>query len=451
LGRWRWGGAVLGASLGLAVPAGAASRLSDEPIPLDQTIARPRSVLEVGEPFLNTGPLTRGFRLPGGAVVQPSLLLFGTYRTAVQTFDDGSSRRSEWANRLDAFANLQLTGTERILFGLRPFDQNVRYYGYEFDPEKDYVGTTDYNINMLFFEGDIGEMFPDLDPRDAYSLDYGFSVGRQPLLMQDGMLLDDRIDSVGIVRHSLHTPWTSGLRLNAFYGWGDVHRSDNVRDSTADLFAAEAVADFWWTTVELNGAYVNSTENRSDGVYGGLGAIQRVKALGRTFNSTVRVMGSYALEHETPQTRDGVLLFGELAYTPHGTLDYVYLNSFWGIEHFSSAARAEEIGGPLGRVGILFEAFDLGRYGAPLGNEVGESAGAAVGYQRFFSAFRRQVIVELGGRKETAGPDRGTIAVGGRFQQAVGSHVILQVDSFVGARQNRTPPYGARGEVVVKF
>jgi hypothetical protein len=54
-------------------------------------------------------------------------VLFGTYRTAIQTFEDGTERYSEWANRLDMFANLQLSGTERVLIGMRPFDSNGFY------------------------------------------------------------------------------------------------------------------------------------------------------------------------------------------------------------------------------------------------------------------------------------------------------------------------------------
>ena len=64
------------------------SRLSDEEIPL-QTEGfpeRPKPLLELGEPFLGTGTLNPGYQLPTGAVWQPSLLVFGTYRTALQTF-----------------------------------------------------------------------------------------------------------------------------------------------------------------------------------------------------------------------------------------------------------------------------------------------------------------------------------------------------------------------------
>ena len=69
------------------------SRFPDEPIPLklEGFPQRPKPILELGAPFLGTGTLDSGFEVPGGAVWQPAFLLYGTYRTALQTFDDGEN------------------------------------------------------------------------------------------------------------------------------------------------------------------------------------------------------------------------------------------------------------------------------------------------------------------------------------------------------------------------
>ncbi|MCP4406590.1 MAG: hypothetical protein GY807_02290 [Gammaproteobacteria bacterium] len=105
---------VLGSSA--VASGGGESRLSDEPIPLqiEAIPERPAPILNLGASFLETGTLSRGIELPTGAVWQPSLLLFGTLRSALQTFDDGIEHTSEWANRLDLFAQLRLSGTESL-------------------------------------------------------------------------------------------------------------------------------------------------------------------------------------------------------------------------------------------------------------------------------------------------------------------------------------------------
>jgi len=433
--------------------ARAASRLSDEVIPLDKTIERPRSVLEVGGPFLDTGPLSEGFELPTGWVVQPQFLLFGSYRTAMQTFERGDPpRNTEWANRLDVFGNLQLSGTERLVVGLRPLDKDNHYLGREWEPHARWRSNVDGNLEMLFFEGDVGQMFPKLDPHDRHHLDYGFSVGRQPLVMQDGLLLNDIIDSAGLVRNSLHTPWTSGLRLDLFYGWDEINRGNNEMDHSARLYGGEAFADFFWGSVDLDAVYVTARRKTGDGFYGGMGVVTRGAVFGETVNWTVRVVGSQAIDHETPANGSGALIFSEMGHTPAGTLDYVYLNTFVAAGRFTSAARGPEKGGPLGRMGVLFEAFELGRYGAPLGSEATDSVGAVIGYQRFFSAFRRQVVLEVGGRDATSGSGGPTaIAVGGKFQQALGRHFLIEIDSFVAGQQDAPPAYGGRGEFMIKF
>ena len=104
------------------------SRITDHyvPLQLDGFPQRPKPLLELGPPFLGTGRIGRGFTIPGGAVWTPSFLMFGTLRSGFGVLDDGSGQRSQWANRLDLFANLALTGTERVVFGLRPTHQGHR-------------------------------------------------------------------------------------------------------------------------------------------------------------------------------------------------------------------------------------------------------------------------------------------------------------------------------------
>src|SRR5438093_2480302 len=117
--------AVGPAPSGWAEEAGSASRFSDQPAPLrlEGFPERPPPLIEWGDKFLGPGNLQKGFTLPSGAVWHPSFWVYGNLRSAIQTFDSGPARTSEWANRLDIFGNLQLAATERIVVGFRPLDQ----------------------------------------------------------------------------------------------------------------------------------------------------------------------------------------------------------------------------------------------------------------------------------------------------------------------------------------
>ena len=431
------------------------SRISDEPAPRitpDDIPSRPNLLLELGNPFLGSGPIDPGFELPGGAVAQPSLWVFGTYRSAVQVFNQGrdTPNLSEWANRLDLFANLQLSGTERVLFGIRPLDEDGTFSGYQFSPDgtDGSVDGFNFDVTTLFFEGDIGEMIPDADPKDFASLDWGISVGRQPLFYQEGMLIDeDIIDAVGITRNTLLPAGGSDLQLTFVYGWGRISRNNNVELSGQSLFGFFFAWDFPRTTINADVVYVHDGNGDTDGIFFGLSGVQQIGH----FNTSFRVLGSQATGRESPAVSDGYLLFTELSWTPPWTENHAYVNAYWGIEDFSSAARGEASGGPLGRVGIMFAAVGLGRYGAPLGNRPNDSVGGAIGHQWFFDDTRKQFIVELGSRYSTSSQGLTAVALGGRYQQAMGRHWVLQLDAFGSLVHDGDEGYGARAEIRYEF
>ncbi len=441
---------------------GHATRLSDEPLPLqvERVPERPRPVLELGDPFLGTGPIGEGVTLPTGAVLQPSFLVFGNLRTALQTFDDGDEVTSEWASRLDLFGNLQLSGTERLLVGVRPLDEDGRFTRYTFEPSNapdgdGWESEVNAEITTLFLEGDFGEVFPGLDSRDSKGLDWGFSIGRQPLLFQDGLLINDRIDALGITRNTLLPSGASNLRTTGLIGWNEIHRDDNREDDDALLIGLFNEIDLPRSTVSIDAVWVNDDESNSDALYAGVGAVQRI---GHT-NTAFRAVVSKPIHDDTPEAGEGVLLFAEVSRNPVASDDLVYATLFLGLDHYSSAARGPETGGPLGRAGILFDAVGIGRYGAALGNRADEAVGGAIGWQSFLGddLHRRQLVLEIGGRADTSS-DSGValeradaIAAGVRFQHAFGRHALLRVDGFVAGREDFGPSAGARTELQLKF
>ena len=455
---------VIAAVLINAVPSWAAnmtassgeslSRISDRPLPLqiEGHPRRPRPLLEIGDPFLKTGPISKGFELPTGAVWQPSLMAWGTYRTAVQGFYDGEEENAEWTNRFDLWANLYLTPTERILAGVRFFDQEGRFTGYTFKaPEtvredgKGFDDHLNFDITTLFFEGDFGELFPNLDLADKHGLDYYVSVGRQPIRYQDGMLINDNIDALGISKINLRPPTVANMRTTVLWGANELNRT-NLPNDDADgmLYGVFNEIDWKRSTVELDAIYVYSSRALGSGVYLGLGATQRIGNI----NSTLRVLGSIPVATETVHNRSGVVLFNEMSMTPHGTDDLVYLNAFAAFDEFRSASREPGAGGPLSRTGILFEAVGLGRYPAPLSNAANEAIGAALGYQWFFANKRRQLVWELGGRYGSREGGQRAAGTGLRYQIAVGRRGIVRLDGHVIYDRDRSGPAGNRDDEI---
>jgi hypothetical protein len=443
------------AATGAAQAASGESALSDEPIPLktpDEVPGRNPPLIEIGPDFLGTGDIPNGIELPTGAVWTPSLWVFGDFRTALNYVEagDGGSNVQEWVNRLDIFANLRLTGTERFLIGFRPFDEDNEFSGYVWEPASrdGFTNGLNFEPTVFFFEGEFGEIFPELDPDDTGIYDVGFSIGRQSITFQDGMMFNDRIDAVALTRDTVISPGIVDTRITALYGWGEVNRNDNREDSNAMVFGLFTESDTRWSTIELDGAYVlSSSEEDGDGLYLGAGATQRIGYV----NTTFRGNASFALDDESAAVSSGALLFGQASITPFGTDDLAYLDGFWAIDNYASAARDDDAGGPLGQVGLLFAAVGLGNYGAPLGNRADDAVGGAVGYQAFFNDYRTQVVLEVGGRKGTSDSNTDAAAFGARFQQALGDRLIFRLDGYVRWQDQLDEGAGMRAELQVRF
>ena len=436
----------------LAAPGGDDSRLSDERIPLmvEEVPTRPKPLIEWGEPFLGTGTLSPGFQLPTGAVWQPSLLMFGSLRTALQTRSIGVPGRpdySEAAARLDLFTNLQLSGSERLVMGLRNLDQDGRFTSHIFDSDIPGLETGSRNelnseIQTLFFEGDIGEIFPNLSKDDFRSTDVGFAIGRQPLFFQEGMFINDTVDGLGLTRNSLLPNGTSNLRTTFFWGWNNINRGGLARDD-GTLFSVLTSVDFPRSTMDIDLAYVKGDLFEDYYVFG-MSSVQRLGLI----NTSFRLLGSYG---DDPAL-DGALFFTEVSWTPHHTHNHVYFTAFYTYDNFVPASTGPTAGGPLGRVGISFASVGLGVFGAPLTSGAFDNAGGAAGYQMFFNHNRRQWIIEAAANVSLNSFVSDQYAVTSRYQAALARHFVVVWDAFASHEEALDDlSYGTRLELLVKF
>lgn len=425
----------------------AARNLSGEDIDAPE-----RKTLFGANPFLGRGKIVPGFTIPTGAVWQPVTIIYGEFRTGIHTFNNGLVDSNQWVNRLDLFANIYLTPTERINIGFRPFDRDGQFTGYRLggDGRENFMDHFNGNLRSLYFEGDFGELFPRLDEHDKHSLDYGFAVGRMPITHQDGLLINDSLDAVGISRASLFWFGASAARITALFAWDQIHRGNNVRDPEGRLYALSYSADYKYSTFELDGVYVDGgSQLGGDGLFAGIGQTRR---FGK-YNSTLRAVFSWALDRETPAIGSGSLFYSQISRTMDYNDDIVYFDSFWSIDNFTSAARDPAVGGPLGATGILYEAVGLGGYGAALGNATPTGAvGFGLGYQHFFDSEKRsQLVAEIGARWNTQVPGREGYAFGIRYQRSLDQHLIWRVDGYIGSYNDGQTGQGLRTELSYRF
>ena len=154
-------------------------------------------------------------------------------------------------------------------------------------------------------------------------------------------MINDSIDGFGVTRNTLLPRNTSNFRATLFVGAGDVHRN-NVEDNGAELYALLTSTDIRTSTIDADLVYVSGSEASGDLVGFGVSAVQRIGKV----NTSFRLLGSYAVDEETPFSTEGALLFSEVSYTPRYSHNLVYFTSFLALDEF---AVIHERLGPLGR------------------------------------------------------------------------------------------------------
>ena len=450
--------------------------LSDKPVPYVIPPERPELFIEMGCKFLGSGNLPQGVRLPTGAVWTPCLWGFGTWRTAMQTYESVGpvGRNTELVTRLDLFANLNLTTSDKCIIGVSPLDKNrftnfTRYSWESHQGEEGGRSEAGVFVRTAFCDGDFGSLFPNLDPEGQHLIDFGYAVGRQRIHYQEGIMINDVLDSIGVVRNTLHAPGISNIRVTGVYAWGGLDRgSPSTRqrlNQPGGLYGLFIQADDPTTTWGLDMISVDDDDNETGGdLFNiGLSASQRAWTPWSrlaSFNTAYRINASFA-ENDVPElyrAGDGVLVSADVSWTPHSSDDVVYVNPFYGFGGYTQVGRETIVGGPLAPLGISFASPSLGNHLSELSSFNTRVAGIAIGYQAFWDNHRRNLVIELAGVKDntrnlfsTDGDGRDAAALSVQFQQAIGQHVQLQLDGFVSYLESRDNGSGARAEILVQF
>ena len=461
------------------------SHTSDIPIGVQPIMSRPPLPLgEYGQKFLGQGTIQPGIELPTGAVWRPAVWIFGMNRFGISYRDDQNGGAFQAGrnfgsvvNRLMLFGQINLTGTEHFFVSIRPTDQEEgppllmgrEYTSYFWKTHtqpgvgdiKSLDGSWQGDFQSLYFEGQFDEIFPFVDPYDTEFLDYGFSVGRQPMSFQRGLMVnEDMIDAVTVTRNTLYGNGNLNLRITGVFAWDRVTRvapavtpgspaallgGSAGPQTDAKMYGIFTESDFKFNTMNLDVGFMDDPDPaHRDSLVCAISSTQRLVGYHNTYNSRFHLLASFPTEGEgvsfapmastTTVSGQGELFFAQISMTPHRGEDLIYWNTFWAIDQFSTLARAPQAG-PLGDTGLLFAAAGLGLYAPVLSTVSNSSVGTAIGYQLFFDTKEKQIIWEFGGREGKGGDDL-EIAGAMQYQQAFGKNWIWLVTGFLSGRKN---------------
>jgi hypothetical protein len=430
-------------------------------------VPEPRPLIELGRPLYLEGPLPPSSDVLGTLnPVNPSLLVYGDWRTALASNGNGRRQTNQLATRLNLEVDWSLTSTERVHALFRPLDRDGRFTRHAFSgPQPRRELLLDGQVETLFLEGDLGQIAAGLTGR--YSLfDLPFSLGLMPLHLHSGVWMDDAIAGIAVARAGRHSRalGISHLDATVFVGLDRVSSpalrepSGALNDRHTRMVGAalflDATEGYW----EIGLGHVDGRQE-IQGLGYSSAAVSFTRRYGAWLSSSMRVIGAFGQNPQAGRARtaDGFVVLLENSMITSRPLTLVpYFNAFAGFGRPQSLARDPDAGGLLRNTGILFESDGLTGF-PTLDATAHDTWGAAIGLQYLFE-LDRQVVVEVAGldlRKRVVDPTRASAGAqygaGFRFQQPLSRSLLFRADAIAAWRKNADRLLGVRSELRLKF
>ena len=260
----------------------------------------------------------------------------------------------------------------------------------------------DGNINALFFEGDVGSIWAGFSG-EYNTIDLPFAVGLMPLLVQNGVWIEDAFTGVAFTIPARNSPsldisnmdFTFFAAFDKVSSKGVIDTVGNVADHNVNLYGVntfiEAHRGYW----EAGYAYTDGDDGLDDQSYHNL-TIAHSRRFRDWFSNSVRFIWNFGQNRDgnARQTADGFLLLIENSLiTSKPTTLLPYLNLFAGFDRPQSLARAGAAGGVLKNTGINFETDNLTGF-PKLDDTANNTYGGALGIEYLF-ALDQQIVLEV--------------------------------------------------------
>jgi hypothetical protein len=431
-------------------------------------IDRPRPPVELGLRLYDRGaytprPTWLGQKNPIGF----HLMSYGDFRIAGAYNDNGvvaangETHQSTVAARLNMDIDAQFTATERIHLFARPIDKNGAFTSYQIGGAvKDkFTHPLDFNIDTLFFEGDLAAISQGVTGR-TNPYDLPVAIGRVPIITQNGVWIEDAIDGAAFSITAKNHPRLdiSNMDFTFFAGFNKVTTAADPGDK-ARVFGMAGFADLLRGYLEYGYGYLDADVDGHS--YHNVTAAFTKRYRGRVANS-VRLIGNFGQKGVGGvKTADGVLLLVENSLVPRrhfgfdvsafNPLNFVpYFNLFAGFNSPQSLARGGDSGGVLRNTGITFESDGLTGY-PTLDARAQDSYGGAIGVEYLFK-LDRQIVFEAATVQRTGNSPFGAEhSIGARYQHPFTKVWILRLDAMKGWREGRNDVFGVRVEFRRKF
>ena len=431
-----------------------------------RAIQTPRPLLELGREIYVPGPYLQGGTALGELnPTYNAFAIYGDWKTAVGYNDNGDAEIGQIATQLNLQIDYQFTGTERLHAFVQPLNQGADFTRCEFAGDNDEGCEEELNGNLktFFFEGDIGSIWSGFTG-EYNDIDLAFAAGLMPLVVQNGVWIDDAWTGVALSVPALNSPKLdiSNMDFTFFAGFdkvsskGVLDLGGNVADHNVNVYGLntfiEANGGYW----EAGYAYTDGEGKLSDQSYHNVTAAH-TRRFQNWFSNSVRFIWNFGQHRDgdVRQNADGFLLLLEnsLITSMPSTL-VPYLNLFAGFDRPQSLARDAALGGVLKNTGINFETDNLTGF-PKLDDTANNTYGGAIGVEYLFS-LDQQIVVELA-TVQTMGNAGDRVAqgdqyaIGVRYQRPLDKAWIFRTDAMAADRENEENLLGVRVEIIRKF
>ena len=412
------------------------------------------------------GPFKEGWTLLGKKnLIRPMAMAFGDVRLTHALSDNGVDEKSEIAARANLDIDLMLTDVERLHAFVRPFDKDGQFTrftsGDDFRDNGKFEGEFDFNLDALFFEGDVGSLMSGFTGKWS-RIDLPFAVGFMPILFHNGIWFNDNLIGAAFTfpAKNSRTLDISNMDFTFFTANDEINSAISSDVNDVKLHGTNIFIEALDGYFEIGYAFTENELNSNLSYHNmALSWTTRWKNWASLSYRVIHNFGQDDSDALNPvpaaNKADGTLLLFESSLITHKPYTLVpYLNMFAGIDSTRPAARAA--GGILQNVGIMFEGDGITSFPTLDANGL-DTWGGSLGIEYLFN-LDQQIVLEasyldvMGGDGQRVGFNVGQdYGFGLRYQRPLNDTVIFRVDGIWADREEREDIYGFRTELRWKF